>query len=257
MRTRLLDALLFVVFFSIAACFLHALDPTPTVPPHVPPPAVPGAEALLRAETLVYSERGSREEIERTLEHARTAFRAIPEDTLQAYWEARAVLLLGSYLNHVGNTRHAADVLPEGFELIHRALAAGEFSDGLRILADLHSQMTIAHGSFYMIRHGKTTRDAARRARRLAPDNIRALITVAGFYLNAPRMAGGDTERGIERLEHALALEPVDENDRFMIYVWLTQAYNAIGRPERAREYLRSAKRIYPDSGRLREMDSP
>jgi tetratricopeptide (TPR) repeat protein len=217
-------------------------------PPSVPPPTVPGGDLLLQAETLVYSERGSTEDVESLLRDARRAFRSIPDEALRAYWDARAVLLLGSHLNHVGDSRRAAGVLPEGLDLVERALQAGDFSDGLRVLADLHSQMTLARGMFHMLRHGETARDAASRARQMDPENVRALITVAGFYLNAPRIAGGDVATGIERLEQALAMDPPDTNDRFMILGWLAEAHQSEGNLETARRYAREALRIYPRS---------
>lgn len=241
------------VFLSVLLINMAAILDAATLP-SVPPPVVPGADTLLRAETLVYSETATTGEVERAIREARAAFQTIPDPRLRAYWEARAVLLLGSHLNHVENTRRASQVLPEGLELIETALAGGDFSDGLRVLADLHSQMTLARGMIHMIRHGETARDAAARARELDPDNIRALITVAGFYLNAPRIAGGDTRTGIERLELALQMNPQDRNDRFMIIGWLAEAHLSLGNREAARYYALQAREIYRESRWIRKV---
>ncbi len=200
----------------------------------------------------MYSERADTSEIERLLAGARREFQSISEKPLRAYWDARAILLLGSHLNQQGDNRGAARVLPEGLECIEEALKPGEFSDGLRILADLHAQMTLARGAFHMMRHGRTARDAAARARQLDPENVRALITVAGFYLNAPSMFGGDTRTGIARLEQALEMKPQDRNDLFMIKGWLAEAYHSLGETERAHAYARDALAIYPGSRWLR-----
>ncbi|TVR66279.1 MAG: hypothetical protein EA427_16365 [Spirochaetaceae bacterium] len=241
------------VLLSILLINFAALADSATLPA-VPPPVVPGAETLLQAETMVYSETATTRDVEQAIRDARSAFRTIRDPRLRAYWEARAVLLLGSHLNHVGDTRRAAQVLPEGLDLVEEALRGGDFSDGLRVLADLHSQMTLARGMLHMIRHGETAREAAARARELDPENIRALITVAGFYLNAPRIAGGDTKTGIERLELALEMNPPDRNDRFMIIGWLAEAHLTLGDKAKARGYALEAQEIYRESRWIRKI---
>lgn len=213
------------------------------------PPAPPGVVTLLEnAENLVYSERGTTREIEGLLQEARQILQRQPDTPQQKYWKARIQLLLGSHLNVAGESRRAARELQEGFRFLEEALAAGEFSEGLRVEADLHSQMMISRGLIYMMRNGERARDAAFRARELDGENVRALISVAGFYLNAPPFAGGDVAQGIAVLERALALNPDNQNDRFMIYGWLAEAYGNQNRHEDAREALARARAIYPES---------
>lgn len=240
-------------FLTVAFTCAAAIAGATTVP-SVPPPDVPGADLLLRVETQVYSEEGSTEEVTELLGEARRLFRTIPDVSLRTYWEARAVLLLGSHLNHVGETRQAGRILPEGLDLIRQSLQAGDYSDGLRVLADLHSQMTISRGLFHMMRHGEEARSATMRALDLDRENIRALITAAGYYLNAPRIAGGSVPDGIRHLELALSKDPPDQNDRFMILGWLAEAHQSVGEEDRAREYARQALTIYPRSRWVREI---
>lgn len=241
----------------LLASVLFVLGGTPATAsalPSVPPATVPGSDLLYEAESLIYSESAARGEVTRLLNRARGEFRRINDPALRAYWEARAVLALGIHLNQIGEGRRAATALTEGFELINKALGRGNFSEGLRVRADLYSQMMLSRGMLYMMRNGRAARDAAMEARRLDPKNVRALITVAGFYLNAPGVAGGDIQRGIEVLERALSLDPEDRNNRFLILVWLAEAHRSLDDQEPAREYLTRALQIYPESKTVQKL---
>jgi tetratricopeptide (TPR) repeat protein len=114
--------------------------------------------------------------------------------------------------------------------------------------------MMMAKGLFYMIRNGDTARDAALAALEREPRSIKAQITVAGFLLNAPPMAGGDTEQARLVLERALAQEPASRNDRFLILGWLAQASFNLDDNDAAEQYFAEAFAIYPDSEWLLEI---
>ena len=49
-------------------------------------------------------------------------------------------------------------------------------------------------------------------------------------------------------MEHALNLPGTGENERFLILVWLGDAYQELGKSSRSEEYLEEARGIYPDS---------
>lgn len=223
--------------------------------PHVPP-ATPGVESLESAETLIYAERGSDDRIRRLLDEADSAFADERDAALRSYWQARTALLRATYFNQRGDTRAAEASIDDGFARIERALADGRFSDGLRVVADLHSQRMFARGLFYMIRNGDDARDAALAARELAPANIDALITVAGFLLNAPPIAGGDPAEARAVLTEALELDPESENDRYLILGWLARAADELGDDRAAQDYLRRAASIHGETEWLRSIES-
>lgn len=211
----------------------------------------PGEEAFIEARELVYSQTGEEREINALLEKARDAFEEIEDSAVRLYSLGRVDLLRGTYYNSVENERRAAQALEKAIELAEEAVERREFSEGYRLLADAYSQMMMARGIFYMARHGETARDAAFRALELGPENPKAYISVAGYYLNAPPIAGGDTERGVELLRQAVNLDSVGKCDRFLIYIWLTEAEEELGREELAQEYLRKARQIFPQSPQI------
>lgn len=213
------------------------------------PPEIPGVALLREAEELVYAQTGTTNQIESILRRARTRFAAERDPALRDYWTARTNLLLATHYNQTEETRRAVREIEAGFEAIDASLdRAGAYSDGLRVKSDLHSQMMFARGLFYMVRNGAEARDLAFEALDLDSNNIRAHVTVAGFYLNAPPMAGGDPEEGRRVLEAALALDPPIDTDRFIVLVLLTEAALDTEDRSTARRYYRLAAEVFPDS---------
>lgn len=208
----------------------------------------PGEEALLEARELVYSQAGGIQEIDALLEKARAAFEEISDPALRLYSLGRVHLLRGTYYNSVENKRKASEALEEALAYAEEAVERREFSEGYRLLADAYSQMMMARGIFYMARHGESARDAAFRALKLGPENAKAHISVAGYYLNAPPIAGGDTEKGVELLREGVTLESAGRCDRFLMYLWLADAEEELGNGERAEVYFERAREIFPGS---------
>lgn len=221
---------------------------------------VPGSEDYVRASELIYSQSGTVNERERLLDRVEQRMAALPDPAARDYWLARVDLLHAVHFNQMDDSRSAGVAIERGFERIRRALdTAGEFSDGLRVLADLHAQMMLSSGLFYMVRHGDEARDAAQRALELDPENVEARISVAGYYLNAPRIAGGDPAAGQRVLEAGLAAPGLRDYQRFLLNGFLADAAIRQDQPAAAAGYIAEAARIYPRSpwlARLRRQRS-
>ncbi len=218
------------------------------------PPDSEGSTILEEAATLIYSQTGSTDEIMNLLTEAERRFRRIGDPVERNYWIARTDLIRTIRYNQIGRRGAAERNARAGLKAIRDTLAEATFSEGLRVLSDLHAQMMMAKGLVYMVRNGSEARDAALEALERAPRNIKAQITVAGFLLNAPPMAGGDTEQARLVLERALAQEPASMNDRFLILGWLAQASHTLDDVEAAEQYFAEAFSIYPESEWLAEI---
>jgi tetratricopeptide (TPR) repeat protein len=239
--------MLVVLAITVVFAETAAIPSVPALPENLRAP-------MERAETMLYSETGSSAEFTTLFDQMQNIINRDLQGVEQHYWNARLALLRATRLNEEGNGRAAARAAQTGLSYIDQALESGDFSDGLRVLTDLHSQMMMARGLIYMVRHGETARAAAFRARELDPANVRALISVAGFYLNAPPIAGGDVQEGIKVLHSALALNPPNQNDRFIIFGWLAEAHARIDAGPEARRYLDEARQIYPRSPWIRSI---
>jgi hypothetical protein len=223
---------------------------TPLLPAieEIPVP-VPGSELLEAAEAAVFSgpigDNESR--VLGLVEQARSTFGSISDETESAYWLARAALIEGMLFNQMEEDRRAVRALENGLELAERALSAGDFSDGLRVRSDLHSQMMLARGVFYMMRNGEEARDSALVAMDRASDNVRAHISSAGYYLNAPAVAGGDPSQAERLIRRALSLHPT-RNERFILSVMLARACATLDDEPGARRALANADELFPGS---------
>ncbi|MFW5976170.1 MAG: tetratricopeptide repeat protein [Alkalispirochaetaceae bacterium] len=213
-----------------------------------------GEAALDRAQELIYSETGSEEEIEQLLKSAESAFEKVEDTARRACGIGRVYLLRGTFLNAREKSRRAASALREAIARAEEAVEREEFSEGYRLLADAHSQMMMARGILYMARHGDTARSAAFKSLELDPENPRAHISVAGYYLNAPSIAGGDPSKGVEILRRGVSLGNAAESERFLMYLWLAEAHQDLGKSGEAREYLEEAREIFPRSPQLSEL---
>lgn len=213
-----------------------------------------GLAALEEAKALIYSQSGNEEEVEALLESANSTIEEIESPSRRAYNLGRLYLLRGTFFNIREESRRAAEALKEAIRYAEEALEQEEFSEGYRLLADAHSQMMMARGIFYMARHGETARAAALRSLELDKSNSRAHISVAGYYLNAPSIAGGDPEKGIEILQRGVSLESAGRSERFLMYLWLAETHQELGKIGEAREYLLQARRIFPQSPQVSEL---
>lgn len=221
--------------------------------PHVPMP-VRGTDTLMEAQDLIYGFSLDSDRIERVLDRAQREFRASTGGAEQDYWMARTHLLSAIYHNRRENKRAAVQELESTFQRIDSALEDGTFSEGLRIKADAHFQMTFARGFTYMIRHGGESRDLALRAYELAPSNVYAALTASGFYLNAPGVAGGNVEEGLRILETLTGRTDLHQSDQFLVHVWLASGYNKVDKTGLALSHFRQAESIYPENQALVEL---
>lgn len=102
---------------------------------------------------------------------------------------------------------------------------------------------------------------AARKAKQLAPDNPRVVLSAAISDFNTPEMFGGSKEKGLQGLKRAAELfaqeEPTDPIRPVWghreAYAWLGIAYQGQGELESARTAFEKALEIDPDFGWVKD----
>jgi len=72
---------------------------------------------------------------------------------------------------------------------------------------------------------------------RLDPNHANALAARGGMLMKLPRLFGGDTEKGVEYLERAVALDATAVGKRLE----LAEAYHIVGREQEAKDTAQSA----------------
>ena len=98
---------------------------------------------------------------------------------------------------------------------------------------------------------------AAQKAKQLAPDNPRVVLSAAISDFNTPKMFGGNKEKGLQGFQRAAELfaqeEPTDPIQPVWghreAYAWIGIAYQGQGELESARVAFEKALEIDPDFG--------
>ena len=104
---------------------------------------------------------------------------------------------------------------------------------------------------------GPKSGKAIQKAKQLAPDNPRVVLSAAISDFNTPKMFGGSKEKGLQGLQRAAELfaqeEPTDPIQPVWghreAYAWLGIAYQNQGELESARAAFEKALEIDPDFG--------
>ena len=102
---------------------------------------------------------------------------------------------------------------------------------------------------------------AAQKAKQLAPDNPRVVLSAAISDFNTPEMFGGNKEKGLQGFQRAAELfaqeEPTDHIQPVWghreAYAWLGIAYQNQGELESARAAFEKALEIDPDFGWVKD----
>jgi tetratricopeptide (TPR) repeat protein len=180
------------------------------------------------------------------LEAGRGAFARIEQPFLRLYWQAEVEYLLG-FLEQADNRRAQAQQRFEaGRDLLLASLQQAESSQAYRLLADTYAQLLILNGLLYKMSYGPKVREMAEAALRLDPANLKARLTLALFYKNAPAIAGGSRKESLRLLHQLEGEQNLERADRFSVNAWLGILYSEGRRPAEARRYLSRALEVYP-----------
>ena len=108
---------------------------------------------------------------------------------------------------------------------------------------------------------GPKSRKAIQKAKKLAPDNPRVVLSAAISTFNTPKMFGGSKEKGLQGFQRASELfaqeEPTDPIHpvwgHSRTYAWLGIAYQNRGELESARAAFEKALEVNPDFGWVKD----
>jgi hypothetical protein len=97
-------------------------------------------------------------------------------------------------------------------------------------------------GTVAKLRHGPQVLGYLKRAAEIRPREPEVLLALAGFYLFAPPVAGGDTDKGFACAREAVDIVPLCPEAN----VRLAQAYQAKGDMASYQTYLKKALELDP-----------
>jgi len=207
---------------------------------------VPAPHELVDLADYVMRERPSRDALRERAAAVVPAIEAISDPVSRLLFEASRQFLIG--FGELGNDAigQADDRFERAADLAERANAVGETSEGHRVLADAHNQLLDIRPPAYRILNAGKARRAAVRAVELDPTNPLAHVSAAGFFVNAPAIAGGSLDRGRYHLTEAATHAEASDYMRFLLAMWAGQLAAAEGRVADASRSLVHASEIYP-----------
>ena len=197
---------------------------------------------------------------------ARAAFERASADTERAAW-ARYYAALADFriANHLltreeASKDRASAHLESAVESLKEVLRLDpESAEAWALLNSVYGRQ-IALSPMKGMLLGRRSKRALERAKELAPDNPRVVLTAAVSDFNTPGMWGGDKERAMEGFRRAAALFAVEEpadplqpvwgHDE--VYAWIGLAHLDRDERDQARAAFEKALEIEPDFGWVR-----
>jgi tetratricopeptide (TPR) repeat protein len=173
-----------------------------------------------------------------------------PQSWENLYWQTRTAYVRGRIHYERGEKELSIAELERSERLAEASIRLRDNSDSWRMLAEATSLMMAQRGFGFTILNFTKGQDRARRALELDPGNARALHIVALFLCNAPALAGGNTEEGLEILQTQARRTDLTDEDRFMILLTLGEILHREGRTDDALAVCRQALEIFPGNRR-------
>jgi tetratricopeptide (TPR) repeat protein len=210
-----------------------------------------GKELFLTARSNFYNNQQDFSTTITTLEESQDYFSQSSTDFSKFYWQAQAKFVIAEIYESKEKPRKAAQSFNRSESLIKKALRKKETSDALRLLADCYMRQMDYKGQLYKMTHGPKSLQLLKKSIELNSANYTAYNSLGTYYINAPKIGGGDINQGIKMLKKALA--STNQFDNFITYQWLGIAYNKQNNTEQALNHINHALEIYPNSNWAKE----
>ncbi|MGM0369229.1 MAG: tetratricopeptide repeat protein [Bacillota bacterium] len=205
-----------------------------------------GKELFLTARSNFYNNQQDFSTTITTLEESQNYFSQTQNDFSKFYWQAQSEFVIAEIYESKEKQRKAAQSFTRSETLIKKALRKKETSDALRLLADCYMRQMNYKGQLYKMTHGSKSLQLLKQSIELDSANYTAYNSLGTYYINAPKIGGGDINQGIKMLKKALA--STNQFDNFITYQWLGIAYNKQNNTEQAVNHINHALEIYPNS---------
>ncbi len=206
-----------------------------------------GKDLYLKGRKMFYNAENTLDVVRATWLSSKDSFAKLAEGDLKCYWLAQVEFSLAELDETMGNNKEANIGFSKSNDLVKKAIEYNKkFSDAYRLLADTYMRLMDYNGPLYSVSHGPEALRLTKKAFQLDTQNFTALISSGIYYINAPKIGGGNIGKGMADLKKALASK--DSFDQFLAHVWLGRAYLKKGNKTEALDNFNQALRIYPNS---------
>jgi tetratricopeptide (TPR) repeat protein len=206
-----------------------------------------GKDLYRKGRELFYNAEDKLDEAKSVLASSKIIFTQLLESDTKYYWLSQVAFTQAEIVEINGDKREAALKFTASCDLAKKALRYNQrLSDAHRLLADTYMRLMSYNGSLYSISHGPEALKSVQKAIQLDKRNFAAFDSLGIYYVSAPKIGGGDIDKGIAALNKGLASnEPFDQ---FISHIWLGRVYLKKGKRSEALNHLHQAQKIYPNS---------
>ncbi|GAB6099593.1 hypothetical protein JCM16358_14720 [Halanaerocella petrolearia] len=180
------------------------------------------------------------------LKQSKQQFANLNNEFNKYYWQAQSEFVIAEIYETKKEKKKALLSFNNSEQLVKKALKEKKTSEGLRLLADTYMRQINYKGIFYSMTYGPKAMELLEKSIQLNNKNYTAYNSLGTYYINAPKIGGGDINKAIKAL--TTALNSNNQFDNFISYHWLSIAYNKQDKEGKALKYVNKALEIYPNS---------
>lgn len=199
-----------------------------------------GKELFLEAREL-YQSQEDRLEAKKKFEEAKNSLLNLEEDFEKCYWLARTEYFLVSYKEE----DKRKESYEKAAELGKKAIKYNkEHSDAYRILADIYLDSLEYRGILGQINYSGKGRKLLKESLKLDRSNYAACKSLGGYYIFAPKLFGGDVDKGVKLIKESLKSD--EDSIKYVAYCLLGNLYEDQEDLNQAIKFVTEATEIYP-----------
>lgn len=163
-----------------------------------------------------------------------------------------------SLQNYFPNLDKTVEYYRNALVQINISLGESSSADKIAIKAEIMSHYSLLDNFRQMIDIGLKVEPTANEALQLDSENTRALMVLASAKVFAPRLYGGNPEKGIEILSSLVKKFELTmtKEQQFNAYTGIAFSYIRQNKKNKANKWLRKADEVYPDSLLISVLDN-
>lgn len=169
----------------------------------------------------------------------------VNNDYQKYLWQGQVEFLIAEMYEVKEEPRKAAQHFENSSELALKSIKKNKkSSEAHRLLADTYMRLMEYKGVIYLMTSAPKAVKLLQKAVKLDKENYTAFNSLGIYYINAPKIGGGDIDKGIGMFKKALNSK--DKFDNFISYIWIANAYIKLKDKDQAIDSAKQALKIYP-----------
>lgn len=171
----------------------------------------------------------------------------VEQDSQMFYMKSILNLYKGEAYYFLDDKKSSIQFLEVSILNAEKAIKLEERSDYYRVLSESGSYLMLQKGIRYIIKNSKEVQSYSEKALELDSTNIKAEMIIANGLINAPKIFGGDLNKGVEILERLTNVSTITKEEKF-------NAFLALARVTKSESYALKALAIYPNNKRAKDL---